>query len=170
MFLLSVSCKCWVLSLITEKCNSVKCVNSSSLPFYFQKSGKGNWEWTKKLPLWLEGFKMVLIWGALLPTKYADILVLTNPLPQCSWGTSPGGGSLLFVFCLSSDSKQKIFFIPNHAEWDRKIFEVCLARSLYWRRNLGTSSHLQELKSLMLQSGKNLFSLKHLKSLTRNEE
>lgn len=124
MFLLSVSCKCWFLSLITEKCNSVKCVNSSPLPFYFQKSGKGNWEWTKKLPLWLEGFKMVLIWGALLPTKYADILVLTNPLPQCSWGTSPGGGSLLFVFYLSSDSKQNMFFIPNHAEWEKDIWSL----------------------------------------------
>lgn len=69
-----------------------------------------------QLSLQLEGFKLDLIWGALLPTKYADILVLTKPLSQCSWGISPGGASLLFIFRLSSDSKQKIFFIPNHSE------------------------------------------------------
>jgi len=110
-----------------------------------------------------------MIWGALLLTEYADILVLTKPLSQCIWGTKPRrrGVSCLFSACHQIQSRRLFFFyIANHSEWDGKILEVCLAQSLYWRRNLGTASHLHELKGLMFQSGKKLFSWRHLRSLT----
>lgn len=75
------------------------------------------------------------------------------------------GVSCLFSVCHQILSRRLGFF-------NRKPFWVGWKNSwnfsytiLYWRRNLGTYSHVQELKSLMFQSVRK-FSLMWLKSLT----
>lgn len=127
MVLLNFSCTCWFVSLVY---NSVNFMKPSCLPFYFKKYGKENWDWTKKLWLCLEGFKLSLIWGVLLPSQFADTLVLQNFCLSAPGALSQKGGvSHLFSVCHQIQSRRYWdFLIQNHSEWDGEIFEVCLVQ------------------------------------------